>query len=140
MDDNLIAQATLFLVGLAADLWELYIWVPQWISAYLGEGNDVAWIIWGFWIYGTLWVLWQLYFWAFGYLRVRRTEQLVRAIDESFAGESHRSFGLNHEFTEDYRLKTVALLRQLVEQQQRLENELARLRLHMKQSTDSTDR
>jgi hypothetical protein len=127
MQDNLLAQAAVFLWRLAKDFWEVYQLPLQWVY---NDGN-VPFAASAIYILLTLSAVSYVYLWLYlpSNFANRKQRRLTTAIDESFSAEQDLKKGLQHEFTNDYRLQYLNLLREISRKQDTICQQLASIRI-----------
>ncbi|MEX0451920.1 hypothetical protein V6X62_08915 [Spiribacter sp. 218] len=121
MEDNLIAQAALFVWQLAKDFWEIYQLPIHWLY----ETGDVPFIVSATYYFFTLAAIAWLYLWMYlpSRWRNRRILDMKTAIDESYTPSDSTSSD------DDYRIQYLRLLNDIRTKQDTIEVELAKLRL-----------
>jgi hypothetical protein len=133
MDDNLIAQAAIFVWRILGDFWEIYQTPLYW----LWPSDNVPLIIWAGYVFFTLTALAWSYIWIYlaSGFPIRKQRRLTAAIDESFTPDERSFSGLVHSATGDYRLQYLNLLREISKKQDVIHKELTAIRLQ-KQGED----
>jgi hypothetical protein len=134
MEDNLIAQAALFVWRILGDFWEIYQLPLDWLSQWFYVDGAASLSVYAAYIFFTIAALGGFYLWIYlpSRWRTRRTCEMQIAIDESFSTERQYSDGLDHKATEDYRLQYLNILRENNKKLDAIYEQLALIRIQQR--------